>query len=258
MPLSPGMWTDDLVTAKSVKNTRLIYDVFYNFLLIQQFHHCHCENHSSHHFLSSDIRILTQLPNEILVKFQIINYHRSLLSYQLVDYIFDQISRGVNFLQISKAIAQLHINTYCRLHTTFQGNDAYNKVLEKVMFSFPSSDKVKDVFLDVFNVWKERYIFDMESIPIGSMIEADATFKISKPIGFRRKENNKIVRQYNNLFIVLNRNREVVQWKLCLNLRHEEIRQMLGEIAERNPNIEKVLVDNCCAERQLYLDIFPQ
>ena len=258
MPLSPGMWTDDLVTPKSVKNPRLIYDVFYSFLLVQGFYYCHCENHPSRRFLSSDIRILTQLPNEILVKFQIIKYHRCLFSYQLVDYIFDQISRGVNFLQVFKAIAQLHINTYCRLHTTFPGNDAYNKVLENVMFSFPSSDKVKDVFLDVFNVRKEQYILDIESIPIGSMIAAEATFKISKPIGFRRKEDNKIVRQYNNLFIVLNGNREVVQWKLCLNLKHEEIREMLEKIAERNPNIEKVLVDNCCAERQLYLDVFPQ
>ena len=158
-------------------------------------------------------------------------------------------------MQISKAITQLHINTYCRLYTTFEGNDAYNKVLENVMFSFPSSDK--DVFLDVFNVRKEQYILDMESIPIRSMIAADATFKISKRISFRRKEVNKIVRQYNKLFIVRNEKREVVQWKLCLNLRHEEIREMLEKIAERNPNIDKVLVDNCCAERQLYLDIFP-
>ena len=143
-------------------------------------------------------RILTQLQNEILVKFQIIKYHRCLFSYQLVDYIFDQVSRSVNFLQIPKAIAQLHINTYCRLYTTFQGNDAYNKALENVMFSFPSSGKVK----------------------------ADATFKISKATGFRRKEDNKIVHQYNNLFIVLNGKREVAHWKLCVNLRHEEIREM--------------------------------
>ena len=195
-------------------------------MLVQQFYHCHCENYPIHRFLSSDIRILTQLQNEILVKFQIIKYHRCLFSYQLVDYIFDQVSRGVNFLQIPKAIAQLHINTYCRLYTTFQGNDAYNKALENVMFSFPSSGKVKDVFLDVFKVRKEQYQLDMESIPVGSMIAADATFKISKATGFRRKEDNKIVHQYNNLFIVLNGKREVAHWKLCVNLRHEEIREM--------------------------------
>ena len=112
------------------------------------------------------------------------------------------------------------------------------------MLSFPSSDKMKDVFLDVFNVRKEEYLLDMESIPIGSMI---AAFKISKPIGFRWREDNKIVRQYNNLFIFLNRKREVVQWKLCLNLRHEEIREMLEKIAERNPNVRKMLIDGCYA-----------
>ena len=42
------------------------------------------------------------------------------------------------------------------LYTTFQRNDAYGKVLENVMFSFPSSDKVKEVLLDVFNVRKEQ------------------------------------------------------------------------------------------------------
>ena len=94
------------------------------------------------------------------------------------------------------------------------------------MFSFPSSDKVKDVFLDVFNVRKEQYLLDMESIPVGSMIAADATFKISKATCFRRKEHNKIMHYYNNLFIVLNGKREAVHWKLCVNLRHEEIREM--------------------------------
>ena len=39
VPLSPGMRTDDLVTPKSVKNPRLIYDVFCNFLLVKQFYH---------------------------------------------------------------------------------------------------------------------------------------------------------------------------------------------------------------------------
>ena len=43
------------------------------------------------------------------------------------------------------------------------------------MFRCPSSDKVKDVFVDVFNARKEQYLLNMESIPIGSMIAAGAT-----------------------------------------------------------------------------------
>ena len=51
VPLSPGMWTDDLITPKSVKNPRLIYDIFCNFLDDQQFYHFHCKNHSSQPFI---------------------------------------------------------------------------------------------------------------------------------------------------------------------------------------------------------------
>ena len=67
--LSPGMWTDDLVTPGSVKNPRLVYDLFSNFLLIQQYYNCNQENHPNHQFLSSDVRILTQLPRNTLESF---------------------------------------------------------------------------------------------------------------------------------------------------------------------------------------------
>ena len=84
VPHSAGMWIDDLVTPNSIKNPRLIYDAFCNFLLVQQFYNCRCENHPSHRILSSGIRILTKLPNKILVKFQIIKYHRCMFLYHVV------------------------------------------------------------------------------------------------------------------------------------------------------------------------------
>ena len=48
-------------------------------------------------FLVVKQKDFTQLPNEILVKFQIYKHNRCLFSYQLVDYIFDKISRSVNY-----------------------------------------------------------------------------------------------------------------------------------------------------------------
>ena len=48
---------------------------------------------------------------------------------QLVDYIFDQIVRGVNFSQISAAIASTSVNVYTRLNyhyyitTGFENNN---------------------------------------------------------------------------------------------------------------------------------------
>lgn len=67
--LSPGMWTDDLVTPASVKNRRSLYDLFSDFLLIQQYFNFNQENYPNHRILSSDVRILTQLPGNTLANF---------------------------------------------------------------------------------------------------------------------------------------------------------------------------------------------
>ena len=90
-------------------------------------------------------------------------YYRCLFSCQLIDYVFDQISRGVNFLQISTAIAQLHVSEYCRLNTVYEGSDAYQNVLQNSIYAFPISDKIKDVFLDVYTARKEQYKSEMEN-----------------------------------------------------------------------------------------------
>lgn len=45
-------------------------------------------------------------------------------------------------------------------------------------------------------------------------ISCDHTFKISKYIGARRESDNKFVKQFENLFIVLNERHEVIGWRL--------------------------------------------
>ena len=112
------------------------------------------------------------------------------------------------------------------------------------------------MFFLMFTLQEKNNINQKWKTKIGKMISVDVTFKTSKPIGLRRKEDKKVVHQYNNLFIVLNEQREVVQWKLCIGLRHEEIREMIENLSKINPDLETVLVDNCCAERQLYEKLF--
>ena len=155
--LSSGMWTDDLLTPVSVKNPQLGYNFFSNFLLTQRYYNCIQENHPNHRFLSSDVRILTQLPENALNNFQLVKYYRCLLSCQLIDYVFRQISRHVFFYKYPKAIAQLDVSEYCRLGAVYQGSEAYQNVSQNSMFVFPSSDKIKDIFLDVYPVRIEQY-----------------------------------------------------------------------------------------------------
>ena len=45
-------------------------------------------------------------------------------------------------------------------------------------------------------------------------ISCDHTFKISKYIGARRESDNKFVKQFENLCIVLNERHEVIGWRL--------------------------------------------
>ena len=114
------------------------------------------------------------------------------------------------------------------------------------------------MFFLMFTLQEKNNINQKWKTKIGKMISVDVTFKTSKPIGLRRKEDKKVVHQYNNLFIVLNEQREVVQWKLCIGLRHKEIRKMIENLPMRNPHLKTVLVDNCCVERQFYEEFFFQ
>ena len=155
------MWTDDLVPQGSVKNLRLVYLFFSNFLLIRQCYNCNQENCPNHQFLSLYLRVLTQLPENAMAKFQLVKYNRWLFSCQLIDYIFNQISRGVTFLEISKVIAQLHVNEYCSLYTVYQETDAYQNGLQNSMNAFSSSDKITFT-LDVYTVRKEQHMCEME------------------------------------------------------------------------------------------------
>ena len=46
------------------------------------------------------------------------------------------------------------------------------------------------------------------------VITCDHTFKVSRNIGVVRKEDNKFVPQYNQVFIVLNEKGEILDWRL--------------------------------------------
>lgn len=45
-------------------------------------------------------------------------------------------------------------------------------------------------------------------------LTCDHTFKISNNIGLVREEDNKFIKQFDQLFIALNENGEVLAWKL--------------------------------------------
>jgi hypothetical protein len=164
--LEPALWTN-LVETKSPRNPRLVYDLNGNILLVQRFYFC---RYGKHRYLSSSPEILRIIPDLYSAEcFPIKVLYRSAFSKQAVDYVTSQVSQGVNFLQISEAIATLHFKDYCRrgnryitcllhenshpLQHDFKAEDFFNDAL----FVYPSNDLLMRIFLEDFQDKKVFY-----------------------------------------------------------------------------------------------------
>ena len=132
-----------------------------------------------------------------------------------------QVSQGVNFLQISEAIATLHFKDYCRrgnryitsllhenshpLQHDFKAEDFFNDAL----FAYPSNDLLMRIFLEDFQDKKVFYESELKKTT-ATVLSFDHTFKVSKHIGIIRDNDAKFVGQFSNLFVGLNENKEIV------------------------------------------------
>lgn len=87
------------------------------------------------------------------------------------------------------------------------------------------------------------------------------TFKTSKHVGVTRKDDGKFVRQFENVFLALNENGEVMAWRFTKSTSFSEINDLLKDLKCRldktGVTLEMVLVDDCCHVKNLYEQIFP-
>lgn len=91
-------------------------------------------------------------------------------------------------------------------------------------------------------------------------ISCDHTFKICKFVGTSRGNDITFVKQFQNLFIMLNERREIVGWRLTRTMAFDEIIDLLQGFKDilGNTGLERVIVDDCCRVRGLYQSVFPQ
>lgn len=257
-PLTVSMWTDDLVNEARTKNPRLIYDVNKNIVLVQRFYCCDFFSATDpHKYLSTDFQVMQQLDETLQERFSFIKHSRSIFTYQLRNYVFDQVVRGVNFTQISEGIACLHLAQF--EHESKMSASAMLKFTDNLIFSFPSKDKIMNLFIEQVSRRKTSYENEMNNIDLGLSLSTDHTFKSGKSVGFYRECDNAFIHHLNNLFIILNDSRQIVQWRLCRSTSHEDITNCLEILSKRNSSkdVKLIYVDNCCAERNFYQRYFP-
>ena len=128
------------------------------------------------------------------------------------------------------------------------------------VYSTPSNDQLMHIFLAYFNSVRNIIQSEMLSTPC-SVLTCDHTFKVSKHIGVTRIEDSVSVNQFENLFIGLNENGEVVMWRLTKNTSFREVEYILKELKDRlsarKDSLKMVVVDDCCSVRASYKSIFP-
>ena len=93
------------------------------------------------------------------------------------------------------------------------------------------------------------------------ILSCDHTFKVSKHIGIIRDSDSAFVNQFQNLYVALNENGEVLTWKLTTSTELKQIDHIILDLKERfsisGDKLDMILVDDCCHVRNFYQCYFP-
>ena len=96
---------------------------------------------------------------------------------------------------------------------------------------------------------------------VAKVLSCDHTFKTSKHVGVTREDDGKFVCQFQNVFLGLNENGEVLTWRFTKSTAYSEIDDLIKELKTRFDRegvpLEMIIVDDCCHVRNLYERIFP-
>ena len=222
-------------------------------------------------FFAASPDLLNGLPETVREVFPVKLYQRSGCSKRLIFYIKNSITQGVNFLKFSEGIGALNHEHHTRLGEIFNAavrdglaegevfdfEDFYSNDL----FAFPSNDQLTRILLDDFKLYKRFYASEMLGISATS-ISCDHTFKISKNIGVVTEgEEQKFLTKFNNLFIILNDNGQILDWRLIKSTAFHEIDDLLFRLKERvgrqKDSISMIAIDDCCKNRNKYQSVFP-
>lgn len=265
--LRPLKWTNT-VSGKKDHDARLVYDIQGNIILVQRIYYC-VRGRISHSLRSTSLDVLNSLPGSIQAYFPLELFQRSGCTKNLLQYIETQVLQGVNFLKISEGLASLNFQAFCRQRQIYLAALIENNVItddsscsefySNSLFAFPSNDQIINLFLNAFKTKKHLYEIDMKRVS-ATALSCDHTFKISRNIGLVREEDNKFVTQFNQLFIALNENGEVLAWRLTKSTAFSEIKDILIDIKRRlelsDSKLDVICVDDYCHVRNKYNSIF--
>ena len=132
--------------------------------------------------------------------------------------------------------------------------------MNNVIFRFLIQREIPSItraFLRAFSECEGMYIQHMAS-HCGHWLSADHTFKVSANIGYW--SNQKWIKLYNAVFIVMNEENKVLAWQLTRGTSIDTVQSLLTGLYQRHQNaqqeIEGIIIDNCCTVKNKINAIF--
>lgn len=160
-------WTSR-VDGSNSSNSRLVYDLGGNIVLIQASYVC---PHGDR-FLSVSKEILDSLPSQVKDYFPFRMSHRS-CSNCLLDFLITSLTMGHSFLDITESLLAMNYRAFYRIY----GTDPTTSFHDSPLYSSPGNDKLMQIFLCYYNQIKASInkFFSSSRCPIYSCDHTDST-----------------------------------------------------------------------------------
>ena len=237
-------WNDG---SSSSTQPRVLHDMHNIVLLVSAVYMCD----NGHKLLAHDTSVLKRFPTHRVIPFVLLS--RTGFTMDLVNTCTSLCTHGMNFYKIETFVAERRLDTFSKQHDMH--NMAHASSGEICDFqtlstpSSPSNDIIAKMVLAKFLDDEKIYLTEICKIPVGECISFDHTFKVAANIGFLR-DDGVWVPQYDSLFIVLNKNGQVLTWQLTKGTAFSQIEILLRDLKERASDLTCVYIDECCKLRR--------
>jgi len=244
---------------------RTLYSFDHTVLLVSRVYMCF----NRQILLAHDERLHKALSKSIDIPF--ILQHKTGYTKEFINKVVTLSNNGMNFFKIESMCIEEHWNYHCVKEQKFwqvlKEYKSQHPFEEIPTISFPkfkkdgipSNDAIAQCFLKDFMEKEYYYVSEMTQLTSDVWISCDHTFKVASNIGYLR-EDNKWVRQYSAVFLVLNNEGKVLSWQFTNSTCFSYIQKLLTNLKQRferlGTKIQKIAVDNCCQWRNKLQDIF--
>ncbi|XP_032240268.2 uncharacterized protein LOC5514795 isoform X2 [Nematostella vectensis] len=248
----------------SKANLRMVYDIGGNVVVVQSVYRCPKPFGSlkMHKYLSAAPEVLETLAPEIVLRLPLSLHHKSGFSSALIDYLIVHICQGQTMQEIAEGIGSLHFREFVRRSAIVIG-EVLDNFHTNPLYSFPSNDKLMHVFLWYFRQKKASYRAHTETLS-GTTIVCDSSFSLGKRVTIKGpddKTTDGSEMSFDGMFIALNEQGQIIEWKLDKFMPFEHKLQALKQVKERlekrGNEISIILDPNCCQSRTKYNALFP-